>query len=315
MLPATLIQLISYILVALSVPKFTWSSSFSNSGDLIINVGYSSSNEDPPTAIYRQVISGNSSTDTVVIEFTEPDGTLITQLTDFRKQSQIMRVIISGEEELGQPLFQVLCFVSYFKEDLISPEAVMKLRQKHPGALRTAEEDQGDLEQDSPLSIKLNLPKLTSISSHLSQLCKDAKTTSYTSQEDLQNILNKASNQGNDRLGAIVKPSIGSLTTSIEGYEELPSCSNLSSNINTEDGNNNIDDEQDEDIEFIKDRQCKCKRKVWLNWYPCDLKYCQNKDGVEKRCGIKTCKKSITYQWPTAFRFCTILNNDEMLFQ
>lgn len=301
-------------MMAVSGPRCIWSSSFSNSGDLVINVGYSSSDEESPTAIYRQVISGNSSTDTVVIEFTEPDGTLITQLTDFRKQSQIMRVIIPGEEELGQPLFQVLCFVTYFNGDLIPPEAVMKLRQKHPGALRTAEEDQGDLVQESPLYVTPNLPKLATISSHLPQLCKDARTTSYTSLQDVQNILNVASNQG-DRLGNIMKPSIGSLTTSIQGYEHLTFCSNLSSN-NNEDGNNNIDDEQDENNEFIKDRKCKCSRKIWLNWYPCALKYCQNKDGEgEHRCGIKTCKKSITYEWATAFRYCTIMNSNEMLLQ
>ena len=180
LLPSCLTQIFVFLLVAvLSGPKCVGSSSFNNNnnGDLVINVGYTSLDEETPTAIYRQVISGNSSTDTVVIEFTEPDGTLVTQLTDFRMQSQIMRIIIPGEEELGQPLFQVLCFVSYFNGDLIPPEAVMKLRQKHPGALRTAEDDQGDIVQASPLSITPILPKLTAISSHLSSLCKDGRTT------------------------------------------------------------------------------------------------------------------------------------------
>ena len=176
MLPNFSIHIILFVLLVLSGSRCSSSSSYNN-GDLIINVGYSSSDEESPTAIYRQVISGNSSTDTVVIEFTEPDGTLVTQLTDFRMQSQIMRVIIPGEEELGQPLFQVVCFVSYFNNDLIPPEAVMKLRQKHPGALRTAEDDQGDTVQESPLSISPILSKLTTISSHLSSLCKDARTT------------------------------------------------------------------------------------------------------------------------------------------
>ena len=168
-----------FLLAVLCGPKCICSSSFTNTnnGDLIINVGYTSPDEETPTAIYRQVISGNSSTDTVVIEYMEPDGTLVTQQTDFRMQSQIMRVIIPGEEELGQPLFQALCFVSYFNGDLIPPEAVMKLRQKHPGALRTAEDDQGDIIQESPLSLTSNLPKLAAISSHLSSLCKDARTT------------------------------------------------------------------------------------------------------------------------------------------
>ena len=156
-----------------------WSSSMPTNpnGDLVINVGYTSPDDESPTSIYRQVITGNSSTDTVAIEFTEIDGTLVTQLTDFRMQSQIMRVIILGEEELSQPMFQVLCFVSYFKGDLIPPEAVMKLRQKHPGALRTAEDDMGDIVQDLPLRITPSVSKLTAISSHLPSLCKDARTT------------------------------------------------------------------------------------------------------------------------------------------
>ena len=152
--------------------------SASTSGDLVINVGYGSLEEISPAATYRQIISGNSSTDTVTIEYSEPDGTLITQLTDFRMQSQIMRVIIPGEEELRQPLFQVICFVSFFTGDLIPPEAVMKLRQKHPKAVRTAEDDQGNSVQDCPLSIAVSTPsKLSKISSHLSSMCKDARST------------------------------------------------------------------------------------------------------------------------------------------
>ena len=53
----------------------------------------------------------------------------------------------------------------------------MKLRQKHPGALRTAEDDMGDIVQDLPLKITPSVSKLTAISSHLPSLCKDARTT------------------------------------------------------------------------------------------------------------------------------------------
>jgi hypothetical protein len=57
--------------------------------------------------VYAQVILGNSSTDTVQIDFTLCDGSAVTALTDFRMQSQIVRVILPGEEELAQPKFQV----------------------------------------------------------------------------------------------------------------------------------------------------------------------------------------------------------------
>jgi len=49
-------------------------------------------------------------------------------------------------------------------------EAVMKLRQKNPDTIRVADEDLGDVVQDSPLV--LNFQHSTEISSHLSALCK-----------------------------------------------------------------------------------------------------------------------------------------------
>ena len=134
---------------------------------------------------------------------------------------------------------------------------------------------------------------------------------SYTSYQDLQSILNAATNQG-ERISNSIKSSIGLITTSYQDYENLPMCSNVSTNNNDENSNNIDDDEQDEDNESFKDKHCKCSHKVWLNWYPCALKYCQNKDGEgEHRCGIRTCKKGITYQWATSFRFC-ISNTDQV---
>ena len=58
----------------------------------------------------------------------QADGTLLTILTDFRTNAQILRLIIPGEEELNEPRAQSICFISSFNNDLISPEAVMKLR-------------------------------------------------------------------------------------------------------------------------------------------------------------------------------------------
>ena len=63
-----------------------------------------------------------------------------------------------------------------------------------------------------------------------------------------------------------------------EGYEELQRC--FSNNItSTEDS-------------------CICSRQVWINWYPCALKYCRNHEGDgEHRCGIKTCQKCLTFRY------------------
>ena len=58
-------------------------------------------------SVYSQSIAGNSSTETVQIEYVAADGATVASLTDFRMQSQVVRVIVPGEEELGQPRFQV----------------------------------------------------------------------------------------------------------------------------------------------------------------------------------------------------------------
>ena len=43
---------------------------------------------------------------------------------------------------------------------------------------------------------------------------------------------------------------------------------------------------------------CICSRQVWINWYPCSLKYCRNHEGDgEHRCGIKTCQKCLTFRY------------------
>lgn len=105
-------------------------------------------------------------------------------MTDFRSNAQVLRLIIPGEEELNEPRSQTICFISSFNHDLISPEAVMKLRQKHPTAIRLADEDMGEIVQDSPIRIQ---PKSTlGISSHLSKMCR---FETFSSQHELYNIV------------------------------------------------------------------------------------------------------------------------------
>lgn len=76
-------------------------------------------------AIYDLSVSGNTSTDTVQIEFKwvsdlskevtidlyvnhfKADGSPVSVLTDFRMQTQIIRVMLLGEVELGLPPVQV----------------------------------------------------------------------------------------------------------------------------------------------------------------------------------------------------------------
>jgi len=258
-------------------------------GELVINVGVSEapnldevgledengvSSESVRVAIFKQAVSGNSSTDTVTIEYTEPDGTRVTQLTDFRMHTQVTRVILVGEEELNEPAYQVLCFVSAFTGDLIPPEAVMKLRQKHPGTVRVAETDEGNVVQDCPLLVLNHLAIKKAVSSHLPSLCKEAKRQTFTSSHEMHSIVQhsqRSSGQDGD---------IDSMTEEAHpGYPEgLERCGALSS---------------------LKGQACQCTMAVDFYWYPCALKYCRNQDSDgEHRCGIRTCKKTMTFRYP-----------------
>ena len=67
---------------------------------------------------------------------------------------------------------QAFCFVSSYSGDLIPPEAVMKLRQKNPTTVRVADEDRGEVVQDSPLKIVNDRGGMAVISSHLAHFCR-----------------------------------------------------------------------------------------------------------------------------------------------
>ena len=189
----------------------------------------------------------------------QADGTLITYWTDFRANSQILRLIIPGEEELNEPRAQIVCFVSSFNNDLISPEAVSKLRQKHPHAIRVADEDMGEIVQDSPLRIAKN----QLISTHLGKSCKEA----YTSHYELDKIFNGNLHKVKEYLHE---------ETDIK-YQELSRCFSLAHN---------------------DAYPCICSRQVYLNWYPCSIRYCKNNDDEgEHRCGVKTCLKVLTFRY------------------
>lgn len=73
--------------------------------------------------------------------------------------------------------------------DLIPPEAVTKLRQKHPGTVRVAEEWRGAAVLELPVAV------VPSRSGHLSrllpQLCKEARDTTFASRALLEQVQQK----------------------------------------------------------------------------------------------------------------------------
>ncbi|XP_024085526.1 out at first protein-like [Cimex lectularius] len=80
--------------------------------------------------VLQETITANVTDDTVTLEFQRSDGTLITQLIDFRTEVQILKALVLGEEERGQSQYQVMCFVCHVnKDEFISSDAMSKLRQ------------------------------------------------------------------------------------------------------------------------------------------------------------------------------------------
>jgi len=234
--------------------------------ELIVNV--SRNRTHPFDGTVRQIITGNSSTELVSLEYKESDGTIVTLLTDFRTNVQITRLVVAGEEELNEPRAQTLCFVSSFTNDLIPPEAVMKLRQKNPGTIRVADEDLGEIVQDS--SLKLFSKSVALISYQLPKMCRGDVLSSH---HEIANILEGRNNN---------KDKVQDVSQNDLAYDELQRCYTLPYN---------------ED----RRKSCICARSVNLNWIPCALKYCRQKDGdgqmVEQRCGIKTCRKCLTFRY------------------
>jgi len=233
--------------------------------------------------VVKETILANTTADTVTLEFQRPDGSVVTQLIDFASEVQIFRLITMAEEEKGQKpdTYQVLCHVIRFsKSDFISADAMSKLRQKNPGAIRQPEDDKG-LETFLMESLVL-LSESSSISPHISVLCAEATQSTYVREQDLR-LIAKILNKDYHVLAAATQPipSLPRLQEATNPFVETePKCRDVS------DWN----------------QPCFCLWENCIGWYPCGLKYCRGKDGsgkmVSYRCGIKTCQKCryFTYQ-------------------
>uniref|UniRef100_A0A8B9PU15 Out at first protein homolog n=2 Tax=Apteryx TaxID=8821 RepID=A0A8B9PU15_APTOW len=141
-----------------------------------------------------------------------------------------------------------------------------KLRQKNPRTVRQAEEVRG-LEHLS-MDVAVNFSKGAQLSSHIHNVCAEAKEAIYTREEDVKFWLEK----GVD----------GSM------FEVLPQTSDLP------------------DLQRCKlcaDRwkPCICSYSLNIEWYPCMLKYCKTRDAGGKvssyKCGIRSCQKGYTFDY------------------
>ena len=228
---------------------------------LVINV----SSGEAEANVYRQKVTGNVTSDTVTVEFVTASGQAVTQVTDFGSGVTVTRVTVPGEQELGQDRYQVLCFVSPGTGDMIAPEAVSKLRQKHTGVTRIAEESRGRVVIDNSASLIVN--KAQYLSSHIPSLCREAATSTFVPEHLISQYKEGVigSKKGEKRY------SLNSHNN--EQYGELTRCAKTEPSVT---------------------EQCLCVIDVCVHWYPCSLKYCRNNnsnDNGEHRCGIRTCSK------------------------
>jgi len=232
-------------------------------GELVIKV--SRGRED--SVAYRQSLQGNVTSDTVTIEYVTPSGRGVTQVSDFRTGVTLTVVTIPGEEDLGEPRYQVLCFVGLGTADLIPPEAMTKLRQKHPGTVRVAEEYKGTIVVDN--SVSLVPARSGHISVHVPHLCREARHTTFAPVSLLEGW--RAGDRLGDRTG--------------ERREEATWVREASQHWET--------GRQTRCAHTVHSGvDCVCSVTHCVHWFPCSLKYCRNTAGEgEHRCGIRTCSK------------------------
>ncbi|CAD7080184.1 unnamed protein product [Hermetia illucens] len=242
--------------------------------------------------VVQETITSNVSDDLITLEFQRTDGTLITQLIDFRNEVRILKALVLGEEERGQSQYQVMCFVTKFtKGDFLSADAVAKLRQKNPSTIRTPEEDKG--KESFTMTAWVNLNRSAPITRHLAGLCSEAADATYVRDVDLKAWAELPGSSMSSLESAIHQfpvQSVGPVPVAVPAASSTsapvlpaatPSCPRCNEVSNLR-------------------MPCFCALEMCVGWYPCGLKYCkgdrtdQSANGQNSqnyKCGIKTCRK------------------------
>ncbi|XP_001380335.3 out at first protein homolog [Monodelphis domestica] len=222
----------------------------------------------PDGQVTEESLQADSDADCISLELHKPDGTLISFTADFKRDVKIFRALILGELEKGQSQFQALCFITRLHHNEIIPsEAMAKLRQKNPRAVRQAEEVRG-LEQ-LRMDMAVNFTKGSWLSPHIHNVCAEAREAIYTREEDAKFWMER----GVD----------GSI------FEALPSPPADLSSLRR--------------CRHVGDRwkPCLCHYGLNLAWYPCLLKYCHNREPSGRlssyKCGIRSCQKSYNFDY------------------
>uniref|UniRef100_A0A182QP39 Out at first protein n=1 Tax=Anopheles farauti TaxID=69004 RepID=A0A182QP39_9DIPT len=226
--------------------------------------------------IVQETITSSVGDETCTLEFQRSDGTLITELIDFKSEVQVLKALVLGEEERGQSQYQVMCFVTKFqKGDFITADAMVKLRQKNPSTIRTPEEDRG--KENYTMTGWVQLDRATPISRHVAPFCVEAKDATYVREADLR------------AWAELPGSSISILESAVKLF---PSANTVTAPSRCS------------DVSAIW-APCLCTLEMCIGWYPCGLKYCKGKPenalqsngGGSYRCGIKTCRKCHQYSY------------------
>ncbi|KAK2581890.1 hypothetical protein KPH14_002350 [Odynerus spinipes] len=206
--------------------------------------------------ILLETISSNVTEDVITLEFQRSDGTLVTQLIDFKNAIQVIKALVLGEEERGQNQYQVMCFVNHFyKVDFISSDAMSKLRQKNPGTVRVAEEDKGHANYTMDLFLDVSQSK--DISKHVASLCSEAAGSTYTRTEDMKQWIQRPGSSEMTLMAAVYNFTSTPLSQQNINDTRLPLVSKCADTSNL----------------WVP---CTCSLELCIGWYPCGLKFCKD---------------------------------------
>uniref|UniRef100_A0A8C3EPT0 Out at first protein homolog n=1 Tax=Corvus moneduloides TaxID=1196302 RepID=A0A8C3EPT0_CORMO len=245
----------------------------------------------PGGQVTEESLQADSGADCVSLELRAADGALVTLTADFRQEVKIFRALILGELERGQSQFQALCFVTRLhRNEIIPSESMAKLRQKNPRTVRQAEEVRG-LEHLS-MDVAVNFSKGAQLSSHIHNVCAEAKEAIYTREEDVKFWLEKAACVLADLTPPAGAPRVNLIWDfrGVDGsmFEVLPQGSDVP---------------ELQRCRLCPDRwkPCICSYSLSIEWYPCMLKYCKSRDAGGKvssyKCGIRSCQKGYTFDY------------------
>uniref|UniRef100_A0A8C5MNM8 Out at first protein homolog n=1 Tax=Leptobrachium leishanense TaxID=445787 RepID=A0A8C5MNM8_9ANUR len=217
--------------------------------------------------ITEESLQADSERDCITLEFQKADGTFVTYLADFKQGVKIFRVLILGELERGQNQFQALCFITQLQNNEIIPsESMAKLRQKNPHTIRQAEETKRM--ETLQMDVSVNFTKALQLSSHVHNICAEAKEAIYTRQDDVRTWLER----GID----------GSMFEVLPLYSTLPAVPPCK-------------------LCPWDWKPCICSYRLGLEWIPCSLKYCKSRESSGRstsyKCGIRSCQKSYSFHF------------------